>query len=369
MPESTIHNILSKSFPKTGIEDWLRVASQELGEKNQIEKLIWESDGLSFSPYYEKKNLKNLNYLKSYQSRPSQSWENVPKIIVSDEKEANERTLQQLTSGADGVLFDLSERIDFNINPLLQGVDWSACSLYFIMGPDTKIATKILAYADHKGYDPATLTGTIFWTTPPQAREAKDLIKPLLKRYHTLGLTIAQNSAVEEISKSLQQATHIVDVLTDMGMEAADVFKAISLSFSCDTNFLITIAKLKAIRVLWYQLSQAFGIKNYVPEALHIHLRSEHGSTTRFDPHGRMIKNTTDGLCAVLGGCNALTLSGGEKENEMEARIALNVSNILKEESLIDKVSDPLGGAYAIENMVNEISQSAWKMFQNNMRS
>ena len=58
-----------------------------------------------------------------------------------------------------------------------------------------------------------------------------------------------------------------------------------------------------------------------------------------FHPHGNMIKNTTDALSAVLGGCNALTLCAEDEDSEMTNRIALNVSNILKEESHLDKVS------------------------------
>jgi methylmalonyl-CoA mutase len=57
------------------------------------------------------------------------------------------------------------------------------------------------------------------------------------------------------------------------------------------------------------------------------------------------------------------------KNDDMQQRIALNVSNILKEESHIDKVSNPLSGAYAIETMVSEISQAAWKQFQTKVRS
>ena len=88
-----------------------------------------------------------------------------------------------------------------------------------------------------------------------------------------------------------------------------------------------------------------------------------------FQPQGNMIKNTTDALSAVLGGCNALTLCAEEEDSEMTNRIALNVSNILKEESHLDKVTHAVAGAYAIETMVNELAQAAWKDFQNNIRS
>ncbi len=48
----------------------------------------------------------------------------------------------------------------------------------------------------------------------------------------------------------------------------------------------------------------------------------------------------------------------------MMDRIARNVSNIIREESYLDKVADPLAGAYAVENMVDRLAQEAWKNFQ-----
>jgi methylmalonyl-CoA mutase len=51
----------------------------------------------------------------------------------------------------------------------------------------------------------------------------------------------------------------------------------------------------------------------------------------------------------------------------MTDRVALHISNILKEESHLDKVSNAVGGAYAIENIVNELAPAAWHDFQNKM--
>ena len=56
MPEPSIHSILNESFPKSGKEEWLRIASQELGAQNQIENLIWKIGELDFYPYYEEKD-------------------------------------------------------------------------------------------------------------------------------------------------------------------------------------------------------------------------------------------------------------------------------------------------------------------------
>jgi len=371
MPEPSIHSILNESFPKSGQDEWLRVASQELGAQNQIENLIWKIGELDFYPYYEEKDLQKAPYLKNYQVPHQQrnSWENLPKIKVANEKDANRLALTYLAGGANGVLFDVTDCIDFNINQLLDRITWPYCSVSFLTMGETKIATKILAFAKQNKYDSSKLRGSIFWRTVPDGTETQSGVLSLLSNYHLLGITVPSASPVEEISKSLEQGVRLMDSLTDLGMEKEIVFRAISLSFSASENFLANIAKLKAARMLWYQLSQAFAIPRYTPEDVYIHVTSDELDSNNSQPRGNMIKSTTDALSAVIGGTDALTLCAEEEDSEMTNRIALNVSNILKEESHLDKVTHAVAGAYAIEIMVNESTQASWKAFQHNIRS
>jgi methylmalonyl-CoA mutase len=368
MSESSIHSILNEAFPNSGKEEWLRVASQELGKQNQIENLIWKIGELNFYPYYEEKDLHNLAYIKKYPipSEEKSGFENLPKMRVAVEKHANERALESLALGANGVLFDVTERIDFDINHLLERITWPYCTVSFLSAPETKIVTKILAYAEQSNYTHSALRGSIFWQALPEAIEVKPLLSSSLNNFHALGIAIPSSEPVQEISKSLEQGVKLIDTLTDHGAEKEAVFKNISLSFNADENFLINIAKLKAVRLLWYQLSQAFGIRHYSPDNLYIHVQAARSPSMNFEPQGHMIKNTTDGLSAVLGGCDALTLFADDQD-EMTQRIALHVANILKEESHLDQVTNAVAGAYAIESMINELAQSAWNDFQKKM--
>src|SRR5687768_4394406 len=131
MPKPSIHTILKESFSKSNKEDWLRIASQELSEKNSIENLIWKSGDLNFFPYYDQEDLNNADSLKGYHSPPYRipqlsagGWQNLPKITVLDEKKANTIALKSLEIGADGVLFDISGHTDVNLNLLLEKINW-----------------------------------------------------------------------------------------------------------------------------------------------------------------------------------------------------------------------------------------------------
>ena len=366
MTEPSIHQLLSESFSSTNKEEWLRIASQEVPEKNFLDNLSWKVDKIDFYPYYTKDDVKDLEYLKRFQFTPRPSWENIPKIRVENEKEANARALQFLSLGADGILFDVTDCIDFNINHLLEEINWSYCAISFLSTSSKETLTKIFSYARKKNYDLSALRGSLFLNSTDGLKDSSSEFQ-LLKNYHTLGIVVPPTSPVQEISQSLEQTTLLMDKLTDMGLKKDLVFRSISLSFSSEENFFSTIAKLKTVRMLWYQLAQAFEIDSYSPGDLHLHVTSQAWISEKFQPHVNMIKNTAHAVAAVLGGCNGLTVCAEDDRNEMMSRVSLHVTNLLKEESHLGNVSDPLAGAYAIDNMVHKFAQAAWHDFQNRM--
>src|SRR5688572_22801419 len=373
MSEPSIHTILSETFHTTSKEAWQSIASQELPEKKNIESLTWKNGVLDFTPYYDQSDLSDLAYLKNFRRLPTrhsnnapQHWANMPKISVLSESSANILALHYLSGGADGVLFDMTPTPELNLEPLLDKINLSICDVAFITPNNTFLINNLSAYAKKKGYNLAELHGSIYYTS---LINTKDAVVTDLSAYHTLGIIVQPSSPVEEISTALLDAVQYMDSFSEMGLKMEQLIKTISLSFTTEENFFLTIAKLKAVRLLWYQVSQAFEIVNYSPDDLHIHLFAAPWTNEKFDPHGNMLKNTFQAIAGTLGGTNALTLSATDDKNEMLNRAALNISNILKEEAYIDKVADPAAGAYALDNMVNIIAKAAWQNFQNKMHA
>lgn len=374
MPEPSIHDILSKTFSTSGKDEWLLAASSEIPDKTTVENLLWNFDDLTFSPYYTKEDLKETEYLDrfhlaSFQS-PSSFWLNTPEISVTNAEDDNQTALDYLLRGADGIIFDVTEQKEFSIEKLLKNIDWNHCYISFKIS-DTKVATKIFAYAQKK-YTAAHLMGCIWWRQLTPSEEIAKTFKnhfSEFQKYYLFGIEAPLQSPVQQISTSLQQGVRLLETLTDFGLQREAVFRSISLSFICDGNFLVNIAKLKAVRILWFQLSQAFEIAEYVPSDLHIHCRTWKNVDEKYEPHGNMIQNTVQALSAITGGCNAITTISGKHASSMTDRVALNVSNVLKEESHLDKVANPLAGSYAIDKMVHDLSLAAWKDFQKNLRT
>jgi len=373
MPSHTIHGRIEQLFPKSNMEDWSEKASEELQGRKAMEFSWKTDDGLVFRPYYDAGIAQLLPYRKYFQLQPSanegdSTWLSLPKISVVGEKIANDLALSQLRRGAEGLLFDVSGLKSVDLNVLLNGIEWPYCSVSFLANTSEGLLA-LASYTQEKKYDPAALCGAIFRADPTLSIPEQGDSLFTAPGFLSLGILVPPSSPVNEICEALVKATNLVDKLTDEGFAKELLWQNICLSFTVENDFLMAIAKLKAARLLWYQLARSFEIKSYRPEHLHIHARSVPWVAEKFQPHGNMVKGTMAGLSAVLGGCNTLTIGAEDENNSVMSRVAGNVSHILREEAHMGKVVDPLAGSYAVDVMVDTIAKSAWEAFRKKIKS
>lgn len=74
-----------------------------------------------------------------------------------------------------------------------------------------------------------------------------------------------------------------------------------------------------------------------------------------YQPHGNLIYATFAAVAGILGGCDRLTIVPENASHPTQIRVARNVSSILREESFLSKVADPLAGSYFIDSVVEQI--------------
>ena len=128
------------------------------------------------------------------------------------------------------------------------------------------------------------------------------------------------------------------------------------LAFGVGSVYFMEIAKLRAARLLYARVAEAYGVK---PET-RIHAVTAFSNKSIYDPWTNLLRSTTEALSAVLGGADSLRVQAAG----YPARLARNVQLILKEEAHLDKVADPAGGAWFIENLTASLAAEAWKLFQ-----
>ena len=93
------------------------------------------------------------------------------------------------------------------------------------------------------------------------------------------------------------------------------------------------------------------------------------GSTlTAQQPHNNVVRTAIQALSAVLGGTQSLHTNALDEAlglpSEKAAKVALRTQQIIAEESGIPNTIDPLGGAYTIEAMTQELVAKAESLIE-----
>lgn len=330
--------------------DWQHTAQRELEGDDPDEKLTRTIGKLRIKPYYDHSDAVNLT---DFALVPSQnphygprSWVNLSRVVVKDENQGNKEALHALQTGADGILFELTRPLS-QYEILLATIKPEFCHISFVTHNAYFNLIEFQRWAENQ-----PLTGCIFWSDPKAA--LSPIISP---NYFSQGLLVPSAATVEEeISSALLLAVQQLD-----RDNAQATIHQIAFSVALGTHLFLDIAKLKALRNLWYQVQGAYGV---ALKSVHIHACSPAWVQPNYQPHGNMIKATTAALAAILGGCDSLTVDAEVTAGPMANRIARNVSSILREESYLNKVADPIAGSHYLDHLVAEISQKAWELFK-----
>jgi methylmalonyl-CoA mutase len=368
MPEKSILDDLQASFPKSAKTDWLQVASSELGGNNPTDTLSW-ADG-AFAPYYDEADRQPLGYQNNFQLQPAENsfngyraWSNMPCVVIATDKTANQAARHHLMHGADGIVFE-SPQTTLQLPTLLENIEWPYCALSFLAAPQSTLPYDILKYCHDKSYDSKQIEGAIFWQALPALDSDTVSAFHAFEKFKPLGVHTATGAPAQEIANCLMHGATLFEKYLDQGIDKEVIAHAIAFSMPMGTDFLTGIAKLKALRLLWYQIAKAYQCETFEPHHLHLHVRSEAFVSESLQPHSNMLKSTTASIAAICGGCNALTVYEEQADNTLMQRMARNTAVLLREESHFSKVADPTAGSFAIDSITHTIAAQAWKQFQ-----
>ena len=350
-----------KPLSKSG---WIERAIDDL-KGAKYEGLTWQTpDDIIIQPFYTREDLSESLYPTDFfvniDEDKNRYWENLDKIEVKSEKTANEAALAALNAGADGIIFDLiASKPDLNI--LLEGILLPHCKIYFT--GDIDINNDFLAYARLQNVPSKELRGGLL-TSFPIGKNRDIVLSNDFEGFKLLFVDVLNgNSYVGQLVDALQKTTNLLDVLTNQGLEAKTVFQNLIIKFDICSSYFFEIAKIRALRVLLAGVAAAYEVPNFDPASIHIHCQTV--VKIEEDKNKNLIRNTSEAMSAILGGCNSLyTTPHDQKEASRFSRtIARNVSLILKEEAYFDKVADPAAGSFYLESLTRELAEKAWQNF------
>ncbi len=180
--------------------------------------------------------------------------------------------------------------------------------------------------------------------------------------YHQAGA-----SSVEELGIALAGGAYYLSAMIERGLSVDDAAQQIRFSFAIGPNFFMEIAKIRAARVLWAQVVQAFG-GNAESQKIKMHARTGLYNKTQQDPYVNMLRTTTEALSAAIAGVDSMCVGNFDEVSRVpdtfSHRISRNTQIILQEECELTAVVDPAGGAWAVEWLTNEVCEKSWGFFK-----
>jgi hypothetical protein len=155
----------------------------------------------------------------------------------------------------------------------------------------------------------------------------------------------------------------ITDLQCESDLEVAallylvkDAEKDAEIDVLIDPNFFLSIAKFRAVRYMLTEMGR---------EDITIIAMSTTHNKSYADVENNLIRLTTEAMSAIIGGADKVDLlpyNAMRQNDEFGIRITDNILILLKEESFLANVKDPLSGSYLIENLTADFIDSVTKI-------
>lgn len=352
--------------------EWLTGLVQTLGKsahKDVLEKLsALTDDGLALAPIYPLTG--DRKQTVPIVARAAKTWKTLARIDHPSPIEANAQLLHDLEQGADGAVLvlngsesahgfgiDMADQSAFDA--LFDNIFVDATSLR-IDGMNTAQLGLWTEFCDKRQYDQNSLNVSF---SAPDAKglvaHASNLVADAV-RWHNKGATAAQ-----ELGLALAEAVSVLRHINVSGVDGRSASNRVSVTLSCNADQFETMAKFRAMRLLWRRLLQAI---NADVTPLTVHANTSWRMMGRREPWANVLRTTMATFAAGLGGADSICVLPHTQAlglpDAFARRIARNIGLILQEESHLGKVIDPAAGAGVYDHLTLTLADAAWTAFQ-----
>lgn len=390
----SIETMKNASFPpstnhawKEKVEESLKGKKLETLMKHTYEKIVLKplysvTDQTAAISYPGVSDYRRGIYSLGYQSNP---WKIAQKVTYQTMDELDGNLTEAFERGQTAISFKLRKELfetadQFNkllskftgkasfaietdglqksfLSLLIEGKENSVVTGYVAEDPMSALVKKgSLPFAIEKYFD--TWVETI-----KDSHQSLPNLKTILidtTPYHNGGA-----NAVQELAIALSTGVYYLEELKFRGLAPEELFNKMIFKFQIGSNFFMELAKLRAARVLWNKIGEAYGISSE-KRKMEIIAETSNFTKTMTDRHVNILRSGNEAFAAILGGVQYLHVHGF---NELEGitplaeRLARNTQLILKHEAFLQDIVDPAGGSLYIESLTNELVMAAWEYF------
>ena len=395
MPTATDELRLAGDFAPATYEDWRKLVDGAL-KGAPFERLVGKTyDGLQIEPIYR----------RAHDATPiagraaAAPWQIMQRIDHPDAAQANAQALHDLENGANGLTLVFAgangargfgmEASAETIEKVLGGVFLDAgISIELNIGPQSRMAAVHLAeFIKRQNIDPAKCAirfgldpigaCAVWGSSAYNWWEITPAVTGAIKHLAAMGFkgpfAVADGRVIHDAGGSeVQELAYVlsVGVAYLRALEGADLTldaarNMIYARLSADADQFLTIAKFRALRLLWARIEQSCGL---APNPLFIAAETAWRMLTQRDPYVNMLRATMATFSAAVGGASSINVLPHTQAlglpDPFARRVARNTQLVLLEESSLAKVSDPAAGSGGIEALTRKLCDAAWAQFQ-----
>jgi methylmalonyl-CoA mutase len=396
MTSATDDPRLAADFAPATYDDWRKLVDGVL-KGAPFEKLVGKTyDNLRIEPIYARAR-GTTPIAGRAQAVP---WRIMQRIDHPDAAVANAQALHDLENGANGLElefaggpgargFGIADATKQTLARVLDGVIFDAgiaVALNPVLGRDNA-GMNLADLVEGRGFEPAKVdirfnyqplsTMAVRGATPAPWSEMAPafakIIRDLMGRGFKGPFALADGrpvhdaagSEAQELAFALATAVTYLRALEAGGIALDVASAAVSFRMIAGADQFLTMAKFRALRLLWARIEQGCGL---TPKPVFIAVETAWRMLTRRDPYVNMLRATIATFSAGLGGADSITvlphtLALGLPDG-FARRAARNTQLVLLEESNLAKVADPAAGSGGIETLTQQLCEAAWALFQ-----
>jgi len=171
-------------------------------------------------------------------------------------------------------------------------------------------------------------------------------------------------TAVQELAFTLADGIGYVEACVTRGLDVDSFAPRLSFFFDIHNDFFEEIAKLRAARRIWATvMKERFGARKPESMRLRTHTQTAGVSATAQQPLNNVARVALQALAAVLGGAQSLHTNSFDETwalpTEEAVTVALRTQQLIAEETHVPLTIDPLGGAYFLERLTDQMEAAA----------
>jgi methylmalonyl-CoA mutase len=336
---------LFDAFPPASREQWEAVIKKELKDKD-LSTLMVDVAGTMLPAFQVAADGTPKRERRRGVERATNNWLSTVGVDTTS-TDANKHALEALSGGADALEFYGRSG---DLKALLKDVWVGAIDLS--LDGDAAALNTLLALHREQNTPDAEVSICLGLPHDADVRGLKDEVA----KHPRIRLFSISDGADRSSASALDQGRALLVKLLDQGYTIDDACARLQFRLHLGDDLLMEAARLRAFREAWASVVDEFKPKHDCSHNTWLQAVVSYPAETK-SAHENIIRATLQAISAITGGCNGLTIPTPTlpEGDVLARRVVRNIHNLLRDESFLGRVADPLGGSYTIEQLTSTL--------------